>query len=322
MRYLIPCLALSSLASVIGSGPAHGQQYPAKPVRIIVPFSPGGGTDFIGRLLATRLSARLGQQFVVENRVGAGSTIGTEIALRSPADGYTLLLTSGSYTVAPNLYKQLRYDPVKDMVAIVQPDDGPFLLVVHPSLPVNDLKQLVALGKARPGEINYASSGLGSISHFSTELLMLLSGAKFTHVPYKGTGQSITDTMAGQTQMMLSAIASAMPQVSAKRLRPIAVTSAKRNPALPNVPTVREAGYKFEVSNWHGLVGPRGLPAAVVEKLNSEVNIVVNEPDFAQRIAGEGLVPAGGPPERLLDLMMTEMANWAQVAKRIDIKPQ
>jgi tripartite-type tricarboxylate transporter receptor subunit TctC len=297
----------------------HAQQYPIKPVRIIVPFSPGGGTDIISRMLASKLSSSLGQPFIVENRAGAGSTIGTEIALRSPPDGHTLLLTSGSYTVAPSLYK-LKYDPIADMTPIIQPDDGPFVIVTHPSLPVKTVKQLVALAKTKPGQINYASSGIGSISHLSTELFSLISGIKLTHVPYKGTGQSVADTVAGHIQLLFSAVASAVPQVKAGRLVGIAVTSPVRVPALRDVPTVMESGYKYEVNNWHGLMGPKGLPKPIVDRLNSEINTIIKDPEFVQRIAVEGLLPAGGPPEKLLKLLQNEIADWAKVVKATGLK--
>lgn len=300
---------------------AHAQSYPSKTVRIVVPFTPGGGTDFIARLIGARLGATWGQQFIVENRVGAGSTTGSEFVLKSPPDGYTLLLTSGSYTASPTLYK-LRYDPIRDMTPIIQPDDGPFVFALHPSLPVRTVPELVSLAKARPGQINYATSGQGSISHLATELFSMQAGVQFTHVPYKGNGQSIGDTIAGQTQMLLAAIAAAMPHVKSGRLRAIAATSAQRVPALADVPTVIEAGYPFEVSNWHGLMGPKGLPPAVVEKLNSEINRIIKDPEFVQRIASDGLVPAGGTPERLMKLVSEEIANWAKVAGRAGLKVQ
>lgn len=313
--------SLVALMIAVGSISAYGQQYPSRPVRVIVPFTPGGGTDFIARLLAPKLTAALGRQFIVENRPGAGSTIGTEVALKSPPDGYTLLLTSGSYTVAPSLYN-LRYDPIGDMTPIIQPDDGPFIVVTHPSLPVKTVKQLVALAKARPGEINYATAGVGSITHLSTELFSMVSGIKLMHVPYKGTGQAIADTIAGHTQSMLAAVASAIPQIKSGRLRALAVTSRQRNPALPDVPTVIEAGYTYEVSNWHGLMGPKDLPRVVIERLNGEINKIVKDPEFAQQIAKDGLESSGGSPERLLKLVRDEMTNWARVAKQAQLKPQ
>ena len=319
MRY--PLGILFTLILAFTGIQVHAQQYPSRPVRIIVPFSPGGGTDFIARMIAAKLSSNLGQQFIIDNRLGAGSTIGTEFALKSPPDGYTLLLTSGSYTVASSLYK-LKYDPIKDMTPIIQPDDGPFIMAVHPSLPVKTVKQFVALAKSKPGQINYASSGQGSISHLATELFAMNSGISLTHVPYKGTGQSVIDTIAGHNQFLLAAVASAMPHIKSERLRAIAATSGARLPALPNLPTVRESGYDYEVSNWHGLMGPKGMPPAVVEKLNSEINKIIKDPDFSQKIAGEGLVPVGGTPERLLKLLNDELANWAKVIERAGIKIQ
>ena len=319
MRY--PLGILFTLILAFTGIQVHAQQYPSRPVRIIVPFSPGGGTDFIARMIAAKLSSNLGQQFIIDNRLGAGSTIGTEFALKSPPDGYTLLLTSGSYTVASSLYK-LKYDPIKDMAPIIQPDDGPFIMAVHPSLPVKTVKQFVALAKSKPGQINYASSGQGSISHLATELFAMNSGISLTHVPYKGTGQSVIDTIAGHNQFLLAAVASAMPHIKSERLRAIAATSGARLPALPNLPTVRESGYDYEVSNWHGLMGPKGMPPAVVEKLNSEINKIIKDPDFSQKIAGEGLVPVGGTPERLLKLLNDEIANWAKVIERAGIKIQ
>ena len=316
---LLTCATLVAHAQAPST--SSGQVYPLRPVRIIVPFTPGGGTDFIARLIGAKLSATWGQQFIVENRVGAGSTLGSELALKSPPDGYTLLLTSGSYTASPTQYK-LRYDPIKDMTPIIQPDDGPFILALHPSLPVRNVKQFVELAKARPAQINYATSGQGSISHLSTELFSMLASIQLTHVPYKGNGQSISDTIAGQTQMLFAAIASAIPHVKSGRLRALAATSAQRVPALSEVPTVIEAGYQFEVSNWHGLMGPKGLPPAIVEKLNSEINKIIKDTEFVQRIAADGLVPAGGPPERLLKLLNEEIANWAKVAERAGLKVQ
>ena len=319
MRY--PLGILFALILACTGIQVHAQQYPSRPVRIIVPFSPGGGTDFIARMIAAKLSSNLGQQFIIDNRRGAGSAIGTEFALKSPPDGYTLLLTSGSYTVASSLYK-LKYDPIKDMTPIIQPDDGPFIMAVHPSLPVKTVKQFVALAKSKPGQINYASSGQGSISHLATELFAMNSGISLTHVPYKGTGQSVIDTIAGHNQFLLAAVASAMPHIKSERLRAIAATSGARLPALPNLPTVRDSGYDYEVSNWHGLMGPKGMPPAVVEKLNSEINKIIKDPDFSQKIAGEGLVPVGGTPERLLKLLNDEIANWAKVIERAGIKIQ
>jgi tripartite-type tricarboxylate transporter receptor subunit TctC len=320
MRYVSS--GVTAMVMVVASFAGYAQQpYPSKPVRVIVPFSPGGGTDVIARLLAARLSANLGQQFVVDNRAGAGSTIGTEIALKSPSDGYTLLVTGVSYTVSPSTYK-LRYDPLADMTPIARVDDGPFAIVVHPSLPARNVKQLVALAKAKPGQIVYATSGQGSISHLSTEWFAMLTGIKLLHIPYKGTGQSVADTVAGHIQLMFAAIASAVPHVKSGRLIPIAVTAPKRIAPLPDVPTVIESGYDMEVNNWHGMVGPKGLPPAIVDKLNAEINAIIKDPEFLQRIAAEGLLPAGGPPDRMLTLIRTEIVNWGRVVKHTGLKAE
>ena len=310
----------AAVLMVIGTGVAHGQQtYPVKPVRIIVPFSPGGGTDLIARLIAAKLSTVPGQQFVVENRAGAGSTIGSEVALKSPADGYTLLVTGVTYTVSPNLYN-LRYDPLADITPIIRADDGPFVMVVHPSLPVRNVKQFVALAKSRPKQIAYATSGRGSITHLSSEWFSMLAGIQLVHVPYKGTGQSIVDTMAGHVQLTLAAVASAVPHLKFGRLNALAVTAPKRIAPLPDVPTLFEAGFEIEVNNWHGMLGPRGLSQPIVDKLNTDVNAIIKEPEFAQRIAAEGLIPAGGSPDRLLTLIKTELSNWARVVKQTGLK--
>ena len=310
----------AAVLMVIGTGVAHGQQtYPVKPVRIIVPFSPGGGTDLIARLIAAKLSTVPGLQFVVENRAGAGSTIGSEVALKSPADGYTLLVTGVTYTVSPNLYN-LRYDPLADITPIIRADDGPFVMVVHPSLPVRNVKQFVALAKSRPKQIAYATSGQGSITHLSSEWFSMLAGIQLVHVPYKGTGQSIVDTMAGHVQLTLAAVASAVPHLKFGRLNALAVTAPKRIAPLPDVPTLFEAGFEIEVNNWHGMLGPRGLSQPIVDKLNTDVNAIIKEPEFAQRIAAEGLIPAGGSPDRLLTLIKTELSNWARVVKQTGLK--
>jgi tripartite-type tricarboxylate transporter receptor subunit TctC len=298
---------------------AHAQSYPSKPVRIIVPFPPGGGSDYIARLIAPPLTKVFGQQFIIDNRGGAGSTLGTELALKSPADGYTLLLISGSFTTSPSLYKQLRYDALNDMVPVIQTEDGPYVVTVHPSLPIKTVKQLVALAKARPGQINYASTGQGGITHLATELFAMRTGIKITHIPYKGTGPAVIDTVSGQTQMMVAAAAAAVPHVKSKRLVALAVSYPKRVSALPDVPTVIESGYQYQVNNWHGVVAPKGVPRPILDRLNGEINKIVKAPDFAKRIASEGLDPAGGTPEEFLAVIKREIAEWAEVIKQANI---
>ena len=301
-------------------GIAQAQTYPAKTVRVIVPFAPGGGSDFIARAVAPQLSKALGQQFVVDNRPGAGSTLGSEIALKSAPDGYTLLLISGSYTTSPSLYKNLKYDTLNDMVPVVQTENGPYVISVHPSLPVKDVKQLVALAKSKPGQLNYASTGNGGITHLASELFALRTGIKITHIPYKGTGPGVINTIAGETQMMVAAVSAVVGHMQTGRLRGLAVSSPKRLPALPNLPTVMEAGYKYQVNNWHGIIAPKGTSKAIIDKLNSEVNKAIKDPDFAKRIALDGLEPAGGTPEAFGELLKREVAEWAEVVKAANVR--
>ena len=303
-------------------GAAQAQSYPTKPVRMIVPFSPGGGSDYIARLIAPPLTKAFGQQFIVENRPGAGSTLGSELALKSPPDGYTIMVTSGSFTTAPSLYKKMRYDTLNDMAPVIQTEDGPYVITVHPSLPVKTIKQLVALAKSKPGTINYASTGQGGITHLATELLAMRTGIKIAHIPYKGTGPAIIDTVSGQCQMMVAAAAAAVPHVKSKRLVALAVSFPKRVPALPDVPTVMESGYKYQVNNWHGVIAPRDVPKPIIERLNVEINKIVKTPDFAKRIEVEGLVPAGGTPEEFLALIKREIIEWAEVVKAANVTMQ
>ena len=263
------CVSLVLLAA---SACALAQPYPVKPVRVIVPFPPGGGNDFIARFVSQRLSASLGQQFIVENRGGAGGMIGTEVGLKAQPDGYTLTLISNSYTVNPSLYK-LRFDPVADMTPVIQISSGPYIVVVHPSLAVANLRELVALAKSDPGRVFFASSGQGSVGHLATELLALTAGFKLNHVPYKGTGPALTDTIAGQTNALLGSTASTLPHVRTGRLRALAVTSTTRLASEPDIPSVAEAGVPgYETVLWHGLIGPKGMSRAIVERLNAEVS--------------------------------------------------
>ena len=260
-------VALTALA-----GSVWAQQYPTKSIRFIAPFAPGGGTDFIARVAAQKLTEAVGQQVIVDNRPGAGGTLGAELGVKAPPDGYTFTVIAGSYAVNPGLYK-LPYDPVSDISAVIQFSQGPLLIVIHPSLPVKNIKDLIAVSKARKGGLSYASSGQGSIVHLATELFLFQAGIKAVHIPYKGTGPAITDTISGQTQMLWGSIAAVMPQVKSGRLRGIAVTTAKRIPALPDVPTVKESGLKdYEVVLWHGLIGPKGLPRPIVDRVNTELN--------------------------------------------------
>lgn len=311
---------LAAAALCMLGGLAQAQNYPTKTVRIIVPFAPGGGSDFIARAVAPSLSKAMGQQFVVDNRPGAGSTLGSEIALKSPADGYTLLLISGSYTTSPSLYKNLKYDPLNDMASVIQTENGPYVVTVHPSLPAKTVKDLVAIAKAKPTQLNYASTGNGGITHLSAELFAMRTGIKITHIPYKGTGPGVIDTIAGNTQMMIAAVSAVIGHMQNGRLRGLAVSSPKRLQALPNIPTVMESGYNYQVNNWHGVIAPKGTPKAIIDKLNSEINKAIKDPDFAKRIAQDGLEPAGGTPEEFYALLKREVVEWGEVVKAANVK--
>ena len=298
---------------------AFSQSYPTKPVRIIVPFPPGGSVDFISRLLVQYIAAPLGQQVVVENRAGAGGTIGTEAGVKAAPDGYTLTMVSSSYSVHPSLYK-LAFDPLNDMTPVVLVATTPFVICVHPSLPARNVKELIALARARPGEINFATAGAGSGAHMATELFLWKAGMKMNHVPYKGSGPAMTDLMAGHIALAFSSAAGAFPYVRANRLRALAVTSAQRFPSEPSIPTVAESGVPgYEVLDWGGLLGPRGLPRAVVERVNDETNKVVKRKDVAERFQQSGLTAGGGEPEQFLERIRREMGTWREVVARAKI---
>jgi tripartite-type tricarboxylate transporter receptor subunit TctC len=299
---------------------AIAQTYPAKPVRIIVPFAPGGGSDLAGRLIAAKLTERMGGQFIVENRPGAGSNLGAEIAVKSPPDGYTLLVISASYTVNPSVYK-LNFDPMNDITPIIQISGGPYVVAVHPSVPANTLAEFVALVKKQPEKYAYGSSGNGSIMHVASEYFLDAAKIKVLHVPYKGTGPAVQDTIGGQVQLVFGAVPVTLPHVKAGRLRALAVTTNKRIAAAPDLPTVEEVGYPgYEVTNWHGLVGPKGIPREIVERLNREIGEVVKGEEMKKNLTAEGLEPAGGTPERFGQILKSEMARWAKVVQQAGIK--
>ncbi len=319
MKLVLRALALAA-ACFAGAAPA--QTYPGKPVRIVVPFAPGGGSDFIARFIAQRLTESFGKQVVVENKPGAGGVIGIEAGIKSPADGYTLVLIASSYTVNPAVYK-IHFDPLADITPIIQISQGPLVAVVRPSLPVKTTRELIALAKAKPGQINFASSGQGSIIHLATELFDSMAGVKMSHVPYKGTGPALTDTLGGQTDVFFSSTATAMPHIQAGKLRAIAVTTAKRIPALPDVPTVAESGVPgYDVVLWHGLIGPKGLPRAVVERINGDVTKVLQLKETAEQLKSDGVAPAGGTPEQFGAQIEKEIKIWKKVAVEAGIKPE
>jgi tripartite-type tricarboxylate transporter receptor subunit TctC len=298
------------------------QQYPTKPVRIVVPFAPGGGSDFIARFIAQRLTGGLGQQVIVENKPGAGGMLGITQGVQAPADGYTLTLIASSYTVNPSIYK-FSFDPVADITPIIQLSQGPLLIVVRPSLPVKTTQELIALAKAKPGQINFASSGQGSVIHMATELFQSMAGIKMNHIPYKGTGPALTDTIGGQTDVFFSSTATAVPHVQSGKLRAVAVTTLKRIPALPNVPTINESGVKgYDVVLWHGLIGPKGLPRPIVDRINAEASKALKVKETADQLQSDGVAPAGGTPEQFGAQIRKEIGVWRKVAADAGVKAE
>jgi len=314
----IGTLALSLVVCAAG----WAQPYPSKPIRLIVPFAPGGGVDFIARLIGPRLGEALGQQVIVENRPGAGSSIGTEFALRSAPDGYTLLEISPSYVINPSL-QPIKFDTLNDYTPIALIGKGPFVLVAHPSLPARDARQLVALARSRPGEILYGSSGQGTIVHLSTELFLHMARVKMTAVHYKGGGPALIDVMAGHVQLVFSPPQTGLPQVKAGRVRAIGMTSAQRIPTEPGIPALAETVPGYESTNWHALIGPKGLPPAVVERISSEVRRIVSRKDVEERLHASGVFPqGGGAPEDLRALIRRDYEQWRKVVIAAGIKPE
>jgi len=302
--------------------PVLAQQYPTKPVKIIVPFAPGGGSDFIARFMALRLTESLGSQVIVENKPGAGGVLGIEVGVKSAPDGYTLTLIASSYTVNPSVYK-LNFDPLTDVTPIIQISQGPLLVVANPAFPVKTIKELIALAKSKPGEITFASSGQGSVIHLATELFDSMAGIKMNHIPYKGTGPALTDTISGQTNVFFSSTANAMPHVKSGRLRAVAVTTAKRLPALPEIPTVAESGVAgYDVTLWHGLIGPKGLPRAIVDRINGEVTKTLKLKETADQLQSDGVAPAGGTPEQFVAQIKKEIGVWRKVAADAGVKAE
>jgi len=299
---------------------AQSQQYPTRPVRIIAPFAPGGGTDFIARLIAQKLTERLGQQVIVENKPGAGGNLGAEFAVKSAPDGYTLLLVAGSYTVNPSLYK-LSFDPVNDITPVIQLSQGPFVVAVHPSVPANNLKELIELARRQPDKLSYASAGSGSITHLASELFLDMAKIKIVHIPYKGTGPALNDTIAGSTQLIFGSVSTTLQFIKSGRLRGLAVTTPRRISALPDLPTVAEAGVPgYEVVLWHGLVAPKGVPRPIVDRLNREANQVLKAKEMEDLLATDGVAPAGGTPEQFRALIKADIERWRRVVKQANIK--
>jgi tripartite-type tricarboxylate transporter receptor subunit TctC len=323
MRALRLSLIALLLAGALAAD-ALAQAYPVKPVRLIVPFPPAGGNDVFARLLAQKLGEAWKQQVLVENRPGAGGNIGTEFAARAAPDGYTLLLGhTGTLAINPALYTKPGYDPQRDFAPISLLASAPLVLVVHPGTAIRSVGDIVAMARARPGGLNYASSGNGTGSHLSGELLQALAGIRLTHVPYKGTSPAITDVIGGQVPMMFSVIPTALPQIRAGRLRAIAMTGAQRMPQMPEVPTVAESGLpEFESTLAYGILAPRGTPAAVLEEIRAQIARVAATREYRERIEFEGAVPLQGTPAEFAALIRAQAEKWGKLIRASGIKPE
>jgi tripartite-type tricarboxylate transporter receptor subunit TctC len=315
------CLTFWAISAAAMTAPVvQAQNYPVKPVRIIVPTAPGGGTDLIGRLLAQNLSSQLGQQFIVDNRGGAGTTIGTAAVAKSPADGYTLLLTHSSLAFNATYYNKLPYDTLKDFAPISLVAEQPFLFAVHPSLPVKTVAQLIALAKKNPGQIAYSSGGAGSGPFMGAELFKQQAQVNILHVPYKGAGPAFTDLMGGQVQMMIATLSLGMPHATSGRVRALGVTSAKRLGATPQLPTVAESGLPgFEFSAWYGVLAPAGTPAAIMTRLHQAVGKAMAAPETREKFE-DGLMPLSSTSDEFATYLKQEVIKWGNVVKASGVK--
>ncbi len=310
---------LAAVAVFTAGSPATAESWPVKPVRLIVPFPPGGSNDIVGRLVGAGLGERLGKQIVIDNRAGANSIIGTEIAAMSQPDGYTLLVISTSFTTNPIIHK-LPFDSKKAFAWVAMLGSGPNALAVHPGFPAKTVKELIDLAKAKPDFVSYASTGVGGNAHLGTELFKYMTGTKMLHIPYKGGGPALIATIGGQVHICLSSLIQVIGHFRSGKLRAVATTAAKRSPILPEVPTINETVPGYETANWWGVAAPRGTSAAIIKRLNDEIGVVLNNPDTAKRLVQEGAEPEIKTPDELGRYVISEMDKWAKVAKIAGIK--
>jgi len=306
----------------LGMAGAHAQSYPTKPIRIIVPLAPGGGNDTIARLIGQKIQGPLGQSIVIENRPGAGGLVGADVAAKSPADGYTLLLGNfAQMAIIPNVQPKMPYSPTRDFAPVSLIASAPLLVVVHPSMPVNSVKQLIALARSQPGKLNYASNGVGSTTHYATELFKMLTKTRMEHVPYKGLSLAMIDLVSGRVDLMFSSAVAMLPHVKEGKLRAIAMTGAKRSQAIQDVPTVAEAGVKdYEAGSWYGILVPAGTPRPIVDRLNKEIVATVKSKDLQDKLNEEAVIPIGSTPEEFSKHIEKELARAARVIKESGAK--
>ena len=314
---------LSYISALLMTSGAIAQQYPTKPIRLIVPFAPGGGTDITARAIAMKLTEALGQTVVVDNRAGANGTIGADIAAKAPPDGYTLSMISSSHSVNPSIMKKLPYDLVTDLAPVTQATSQPYALVLHPSVAAKSVKELIALVKAKPNSLNYGSSGTGGLSHLSGALLCSMTGITMTHIPYKGGSPALTDLVGGQIQLLFSTILQAQSQLKGGRVRALAVTTAKRSAGAPDLPTMHEAGVTgYEVAGWYGMVAPLKTPAAIITRLNTEAVKALRGSDIKDKLAADGSEPVGSTSEAFGLHIKTEVAKWNKLVKEASIRAE
>ncbi len=301
-------------------GQASGQAWPSRPIKLIAPFAPGGGSDFTSRLVAEKMGARLGQTMIVENKPGAGGNLGTEAAIKAPADGYTYLTISGSYAINSLLHKP-SFDSLNDIVAIGQFTDEPTVLTVNPAVPAKTLEELVALCRREPGKLSYGSSGPGGLVHLATEFFLDAAGIKATHVPYRGTAPALADLLAGNLQILSGGTTTMLPYIKSGKLRGLAVSSKKRLAAAPDIPSFGEQGYPtLDFNLWHGMIGPKGIPSEIVRRMNSELDSVLKSPEVAGRLAEDGVIAVGGTPQAFMATIRAEVERWQTFIDRTKIK--
>jgi tripartite-type tricarboxylate transporter receptor subunit TctC len=324
MKRVARCVGL---AAFLAAGMAHAQQnpaagYPAKPIKMVMPFPAGGPTDILGRLLGQKLTEAWGQNVVIDNRPGGGGMIGAGVAAKSPPDGYTIFLGGiTTLVISTFLQKNMPYDPIRDFQPVTQATIQPILLMVHPSLPVRSVKEFVALARARPGEVNYASSGPGGSGHLAGELFRSITGVNIVHVPYRGAPPALTDLMSGQVQVMFGTMLASVPQIRIGRIRAVAITGPKRSIALPEVPTFAEAGMaNYDASSWNGILVPTATPRAIIDKLNAELVKILRNPRVLDRLVNDGPVPVGNTPEEFAAVIRSEQAKWGKVIREANIR--
>jgi tripartite-type tricarboxylate transporter receptor subunit TctC len=323
MKSTASILAIVALACLPHPAPA-ADSYPTRPIRIVDAFPPGGPSDLVARSINQKLSESLGQTVIVDNRGGAGGVLGVDFVAKSAPDGYTLLIgPSGALTIQPTLNPKLPYNPQRDLVTITQLTNGPQVIAIHPSVPAKSVRELLALAKAKPGQLNYASGGAGTANHLAVEAMKLAGGVKIVHVPYKGTGPALTGVLTGEAQMIIASLLATLPHAKSGRLRALAVTTTARSNALPDVPTASESGLpKFETSSWHGMLAPAGTPRAIVTKLHAEFVKAITQPDVKERLNAQGLDVVASTPEQFDAHIRSETAKYARVIKQLGLKAE